>query len=273
MDLKLVGDPQTYTTRLTSWLGAVGGRQALTTWQGIDLAAKTDAFMTTVRSADKTNLPGARGHAQRVRLLVEGRTAVEVSSVSRLEPRLELGGRWDNGTAEQGLGAELGGGVAYTRTDWGLSVDAQGRYLLLHEDGAFEDWGASVSVRLDPGVAGEGAYLTVAPVWGQASSGVDQLWSPATALSQTSGTSRPATGWQPHRLEVDLGYGLALADGRGFLTPYGGLALAGPGSSRYRLGSRLALSSSLDVTLEGERAEQPGQKTAHGVSARLGWQW
>ena len=273
MDLKLVGDDQTYTTRLTSWLGAVGGRQALTTWQGIDLAAKTDAFLTTVRSAGKTNLPAARGHAQRVRLLVEGRTAVEVSSVSRLEPRLELGGRWDNGTAEQGLGAELGGGVAYTRTDWGLSVDAQGRYLLLHEDGAFEDWGASVSVRLDPGVAGEGAYLTVAPVWGQASSGVDQLWSPATALSQTSGTSRPATGWQPGRLEVDLGYGLALADGRGFLTPYGGLALAGPGSSRYRLGSRLALSSSLDVTLEGERAEQPGQKTAHGVSARLGWQW
>ena len=273
MDLKLVGDPQTYTTGLTSWLGAVGGRQALTTWQGIDLAAKTDAFMTTVRSAGKTNLPAARGHAQRVRLVVEGRTAVDLSPVSRLEPRLELGGRWDNGTAEQGLGAELGGGVAYTRTDWGLSVAAQGRYLLLHEDGAFEDWGASLNVRLDPGVAGEGAYLTVAPVWGQASSGVEQLWGTAAVLPQASGPSRPATGWQPGSLEVDLGYGLALADGRGFLTPYGGLALAGPGSSRYRLGSRLALSSSLDVTLEGERAEQPGQKTAHGVSVRLGWQW
>ena len=273
MDLKLVGDPQTYTTRLTSWLGAVGGRQALTTWQGIDLAAKTDAFLTTVRSAGKTNLPAARGHAQRVRLLVEGRTAVDLSPVSRLEPRLELGGRWDNGTAEQGLGSELGGGVAYTRTDWGLSVDAQGRYLLLHEDGAFEDWGASVSVRLDPGVAGEGAYLTVAPVWGQASSGVEQLWGTAAVLPQARGPSQPATGWQPGSVEVDLGYGLALADGRGLVTPYGGLALAGPGSSRYRLGSRLALSSSLDVTLEGERAEQSGQKTAHGVSVRLGWQW
>ena len=273
MDLKLVGDAQTYTTRLTSWLGAVGGRQALTTWQGIDLAAKTDAFLTTVRSAGKTNLPAARGHAQRVRLVVEGRTAVEVSPVSRLEPRLELGGRWDNGTAEQGLGAELGGGVAYTRTDWGLSVDAQGRYLLLHEDGAFEDWGASLNVRLDPGVAGESAYLTVAPVWGQASSGVAQLWGTAPVLPQASGPSRPATGWQPGSLEVDLGYGLALADGRGLVTPYGGLALAGPGSSRYRLGSRLALSSSLDVTLEGERAEQPGQKPAHGVAVRLGWQW
>ena len=273
MDLKLVGDPQTYTTGLTSWLGAVGGRQALTTWQGIDLAAKTDAFLTTVRSAGKTNLPAARGHAQRVRLVVEGRTAVEVSPVSRLEPRLELGGRWDNGTAEQGLGAELSGGVAYTRTDWGLSVDAQGRYLLLHEDGAFEDWGASMSVRLDPGVAGEGAYLTVAPVWGQASSGVEQLWGTAAVLPQGRNPSQAATGWQPGRLEVDLGYGLALADGRGLVTPYGGLALSGPGSSRYRLGSRLAFSSSLDVTLEGERAEQRGQKPAHGVSVRLGWQW
>ncbi len=61
MDLKAVGDPTTYTTALTSWLGAVGGRQALTTWQGIDLAAKTDAFLTTLRSEAKTNLPGARG--------------------------------------------------------------------------------------------------------------------------------------------------------------------------------------------------------------------
>ena len=273
LGIRVVGDTQSRTTGLTSWLGAVGGRQALTTWQGIDLAAKTDAFLTTVRSAGQTNLPGARGHAQRVRLVVEGRTAVDLSPVSRLEPRLELGGRWDNGTAEQGLGAELGGGVAYTRTDWGLSVEAQGRYLLMHEDGAFEDWGASMSVRLDPGVAGEGAYLTVSPVWGQASSGVEQLWGTAAVLPQANNTSRPATGWRPGSVEVDLGYGLALADGRGLVTPYGGLALAGPGASRYRLGSRLALSALLDVNVEGERAEQPGQAASHGVSIRLGWQW
>ncbi len=272
MDLKLEGDPQTRSTRLNSWLGAVGGRQTLTTWQGIDLAAKTDAFLTTVRAAGTAEVPEAQGHAQRVRLLLEGRTAVEVSPVSLLEPRLELGGRWDSGTAEQGLGAELGGGVAYTRTDWGLSVDAQGRYLLVHEDGGFEDWGASVNVRVDPGVAGQGLYLTVSPVWGQASSGVEQLWSPTAALSQASGPARPAAGWRPGRVDVDVGYGLALADGR-VLTPYGGLALGGPGSSRYRLGSRLALNASLAVNVEAERAEQPGQATAHSVSIRLGWQW
>ena len=274
INLKAARDPRMHTTGLTSYLVAVGGRQALITWQGIDLAAKTDAFLTTVQSKGKTNLPVARGHAQRMRLLMEGRTPVEVSSVSRLSPYMQLGGRYDSGTAEQGLGAELGGGVAYTRTDLGLSVEAQGRYLLAHEDGAFEDWGASVNVRMDPGVAGQGAYLTVTPVWGQTASGVDQLWGNAAGIPQVAGNATmPAAGWRPHRLEVDMGYGLALADGHGFLTPYGGLALAGPGSSRYRLGSRLALSSSLAVTLEGERAEQPGQEPAHGVSVRVGWQW
>ena len=272
INLKAARDPRMHTTGLTSWLVAVGGRQALTTWQGIDLAAKTDAFLTTVQSKGKTNLPVARGHAQRMRLLMEGRTAVPLSSVSQLSPRMQLGGRYDSGTAEQGLGAELGGGVAYTRTDLGLSVEAQGRYLLVHEDGAFEDWGASVNVRVDPGVAGQGAYLTVAPVWGQTASGVDQLWGNAAGIPQVAGNAT-AAGWRPHRLAVDVGYGLALADGRGFLTPYGGLALASPGSSRYRLGSRLALSSSLAVSLEGERAEQTGQEPAHGVSVQVGWQW
>ena len=272
MDLKAVGDPTTYSTALTSWLGAVGGRQALTTWQGIDLAAKTDAFLTTLRSEAKTNLPGARGHAERVRLLLEGQTAVALSPVSRVQPRLEVGGRWDSGTAEQGLGLELGGGLAYTQTEWGLSVDMQGRYLLVHEDGAFEDWGASVNVRLDPGLGGEGAYLTVAPVWGQPGSGVEQLWGQAAAVPGGPPAAR-AAGWRPGNVEIDVGYGLALADGRGLLTPYGGLVLGDPGTARYRLGSRWALSTLLDLRIEGERAEQPGQAAAHGVSVRLGWQW
>ena len=272
MDLKDVRDSTTYTTALTSWLGAVGGRQALTTWQGIDLAAKTDAFLTTLRSEAKTNLPGARGHAERVRLLLEGQTAVALSPVSRVQPRLEVGGRWDSGTAEKGLGLELGGGLAYTQTEWGLSVDMQGRYLLVHEDGAFEDWGASVNVRLDPGLGGEGAYLTVAPVWGQPGSGVEQLWGQAAAVPGGPPAAR-AAGWRPGNVEIDVGYGLALADGRGLLTPYGGLVLGDPGTARYRLGSRWALSSLLDLNIEGERAEQPGQAAAHGVSVRLGWQW
>ena len=274
MAVKLAGDAgRTRTTDLTSLMGAVGGRQALTTWQGIDLAAKTDAFLTTLRSAGTTNLPGARGHAERVRLLVEGRTEWMLSAESQMQPRLELGGRWDSGTAEQGLGAEIGGGLAYTQTTWGLSVEAQGRYLMAHEDGSFEDWGASLNVRLDPGVAGQGAYLTVAPVWGQAASGVEQIWgSPSAIVEGVGGGSRSGTpGWQPQQFAVDVGYGLALSEGRGLVTPYGGLAIEGAGASRYRLGGRLELTSFLTLSLEGEQTKQAGQAATHGITFRLDW--
>ena len=274
MEVKLAGDAgRTRTTDLTSLMGAVGGRQALITWQGVDLAAKTDAFLTTLRSSGQTNLPGARGHAERVRLLVEGRTEWMPSAESRMQPRLELGGRWDSGTAEQGLGAEIGGGLAYMQTTWGLSVEAQGRYLVAHQDGSFKDWGASLNVRLDPGVAGQGAYLTVSPAWGQAASGVEQLWGSPSAITGDVVGPRPGTpGWQPQQFQVDVGYGLALSKGRGLMTPYGGLAIEGAGASRYRLGGRLDLTSFLTLSIEGEHTKQPGQAATHGITLRLDWQ-
>ena len=264
------------TTDLSFYMGAVGGRQALITWRGIDVAAKTDAFLSTVKSDGKVNLAAARGHARRMRLLMEGRTAVDLSPVSRVQPRLEVGGRWDSGTAEQGLGLELGGGLTYTQTAWGLSIHTQGRYLLAHQDGNFEDWGASLNLRVDPGDRGQGAWLTVTPVWGQAASGTHQLWEHAMVPESVGGRGTPAErlGWQPQRLNVDIGYGIALAGNRRKVTPYGGMAMTGPGTSRYRLGSRVELLvSRMGLNVEGERANQPGRPASHGVSVNFDWQW
>ncbi len=259
-------------TDVTFFMGAGGGRQALTSLHGLDLAAKADAFVVRMTSAGTGDVPAARGHAERVRVLLEGQTSWG-DAASRVVPRLEVGGRWDRGSAERGVGVEVGGGVAYTQTTWGLSVEAQGRYLVAHEEEAFEDWGASISMLLDPGVAGEGAYLTVAPVWGQAASGVEHLWSNVGVVQQGGGQPLPPSGWPSAKVNVDVGYVMLLANGRGLLTPYGGLAIAGPGASSYRLGSRLNLSSSLDLSIEGEQAEQPGQVTSYSVSILLGWQW
>ena len=145
---------------------------------------------------------------------------------------------------------------------------------MAHEDGSFEDWGASLNVRLDPGVAGQGAYLTVAPVWGQAASGVEQIWgSPSAIVEGVGGGPRSGTpGWQPQQFAVDVGYGLALSEGRGLVTPYGGLAIEGAGASRYRLGGRLELTSFLTLSLEGEQTKQAGQAATHGITFRLDWQ-
>ena len=179
--------------------------------------------------------------------------------------------RWESGGRVRGAGVRLGGELAYTQTEWGLSVDMQGRYLLMHEDGAFEDWGACECAvgprgrrrrRVSDGRTGVGpAGQRSGPAMGN-------------AAAVPGGTPQArAAGWRPGNVEVDVGYGLALAAGRGLLTPYGGLVLGDPGTARYRLGSRWTLSSLLDLSIEGERAEQPGQSAAHGVSVRLGWQW
>lgn len=273
MDLDSVGTKQ--TTDLTLVMGALGGRQALVSWQGIDFAAKADAFRSTLRSQGKGILPSARGGSGRVRLLLEGRTDVMISPVSRLQPRLELGGRWDTGEADRGLGAEVGGGVAYTHTKLGLGVEAQGRYLLAHEEKAFEDWGASLKVRMDPGIKGQGFWLSMAPVWGRPSTGAERLWGGAGSAAVVLDSSRDRSGrsgWAPGQLEMDLGYGVAMSDG-GLVTPYGGLALGRSGAARYRFGSRLTLNTVLDLRVEGEREEQSGGVVSHGVMTRLNWQW
>ena len=97
------------------------------------------------------------------------------------------------------------------------------------------------------------------------------MWGNSAAVP--GGTTVRAAGWRPANVKVDVGYGLALATGRGLLTPYGGLVLGDPGTARYRLGSRWAVSTLLYLSVEGERAEQPGQAAAHSFSVRLGWQW
>ena len=275
IDYNVAGTNEKQTTDLTLVMGALGGRQALVSWNGIDFAAKADAFRSTLRSQGKVNLQSARGGSGRVRVLVEGRTERMISPVSRLQPRLEVGVRWDTGEAEKGLGAEIGGGLAYTHTKLGLGVEAQGRYLLAHEEKAFEDWGASLRVRMDPGVKGQGFWLSMAPVWGRPSTGAERLWGGAASAAVVLDSSRDRSGrsgWAPGQLEMDLGYGVAMSDD-GLVTPYGGLALGRSGAARYRFGSRLKLNTVLDLRVEGEREEQSGGVVSHGVMTRLNWQW
>ncbi len=71
------------------------------------------------------------------------------------------------------------------------------------------------------------------------------------------------------RLDGELGYGFGAFGGRGLLTPYGGVSLAGEGSQRYRIGGRFEIGSSLDLSLEGERLEPAKDAAAeHGVMLR-----
>ncbi len=82
-------------------------------------------------------------------------------------------------------------------------------------------------VRLDPGASGRGLLLTLAPVWGTPSSGVDRLWSARDAAGLAPGGEFEAE----RRLEAELGYGFGAPRGLGVVTPYAGLSLA---ADRFR---------------------------------------
>ncbi len=270
-DLKLRDEAGKVKTDLEMLLGAVGARQEVLTWRQIDVALKADAFLTELEAGSDDRLPETAGDAQRLRLMLEGRTAWAVSEDSHLTPVFEVGGRWDGGKAETGVGAEMGGGFEYAHTKLGLGIEARGRYLLAHQKSAFDEWGASLTLRLDPGADKRGLWLALAPVWGAEASQVEQMWGSADVLRATGETDTPP-GFSPAQVEFDVGYGMVTHEGAGLLTTYGGLSMLGPHSHGVRLGGRLALGAWVDLSVEGERTTQGGA-AEHQVAlyGHLGW--
>ena len=266
-DLTLRDEADRVKTDLDLWLGAVGARQDVLTRRQIDVALKADALLTEVEAGAADRLPETAGDAQRLRLLMEGRTAWAVSEESHLTPVFEIGGRWDGGKAETGVG----GGVAYAHTKLGLGTEARGRYLLAHQKAAFDEWGASLTLRLDPGADEWGLWLALAPGWGAEASQVEQLWGSAEVLRAGAEAATPP-GLSPAQVEFDVGYGMVTHEGLGLLTTYGGLSIMGPHRHGVRLGGRIALGAWVDLSVEGERTTQGGG-AEHQVAlyGHLGW--
>lgn len=140
-------------------MGAVGARLALRTWRQIDMAMKADAFLMEVEAGSDDRLPKTAVDVQRVRVMMESRTVWALSEDSHLTPVFEAGGRWDGGEAEKGVGTELGGGFTYAHATLGLGIEARGRCLLAHQKSTFDEWGASLTLKLDPGEDKRGLWL------------------------------------------------------------------------------------------------------------------
>ena len=105
-----------------------------------------------------------------------------MSEDSHLTPMVEVGGRWEGGKAETGVSAELGGGFVYAHTKLGLGIEARGRYLVTHRKSASDEWGASLTPRVDPVADKRGLWLALAPIWGADTSQVEHLWDSADML-------------------------------------------------------------------------------------------
>ena len=254
-------------------LAAVGARGALldaATSGGFDLAVKADAFLVETEWEKVSNERDTQAGASRLRLVLEGSRAFELSESAKLTLGLEFGLRHDGGDAETGTGVEVGGSVRYADAASGLSVEARGRTLIAHEASGFEEWGASASVRLDPGAEGRGLSFSLAPTLGAASSGVDRLWS----LQDARGLAPEGKFVAARSLEAQIGYGFGAFGDHGLAKPYAGLSLGEGGARTWRGGVRWTLGQSLDLGLEVSRAEAANDNDPdHGIGFRLTARW
>ena len=260
-------------TDLMLRLGAAGARGVLLEADesgGIDLALRGDAFLVQMESEAAANTVETKADASRLRLVLEAGRPFALRPGAVLTPALELGLRHDGGDAETGTGVEVGGRIRYTDAGSGLTVEANARTLIAHEDSGYEEWGAGGSVRLDPGASGRGLSLALAPVWGTPSSGVDRLWSARDA----AGLVRDDDFEAESRLEGEVGYGFGAFGGRGVVTPYAGFGLAEAGDRTWRAGARWSLAPHLAMSLDGARRETANDDAPeHGVRFGLTLRW
>ena len=275
-DLKLTVGEEEFRTDLSMRMGALGLRGEVVRAEeagDIELAVKADSMWVrtesdAARSSTGGNLEAASGDVSRVRVALEGSRAFAAGPGATLTPTLEIGLRHDAGDAETGTGVEVAAGLRYVDLAQGLTVEGNVRGLLTHSDEGYEEWGASGSVRLDPGVSGRGVSLSIGPVWGAASGGVDQLW----AAGSPAGLAADGASEAEARLQAELGYGLRPPVGRGVLTPYAGLSAAGDGDGRtYRIGARWNAEHAFGLVLEGSHGDADGAATTATLSVSYRW--
>ena len=252
-DLALTQENTPMTTDIEMRMGIAGVRGALLSAAatgGFDLAVRSDVFLTRIQSDAATDLPSAEADVSRLRLILEGSHTRTLASGGVLTPSLQIGLRYDDGDAETGTGLELGTGLRYTDPTRGLIVEVSGRGLLAHEARAYEEWGVGGSVRLDPGPSGLGPSLTFTTSFGETSSGVEALWARETMAGLAANGGQAPGG----RLDIELGYRLAVFSGRGVGTPYAKGSFSESGNS-FLLGYELGLGQSVTLSVEGMRRE------------------
>ena len=203
----------------------------------------------------------ASADMQRLRLSTEAEYKYLIPYVGLLTPWGEVGLRHDGGDGETGASAEVGGGLRFRNIEQGWNTELFGRWRAAQGD-LPEERGIAARFRYDPYTLGVGPWVSLSQSWGETASGVERVWQedPVHPLPQNE---------LAQRLDAEFGYGIRMFHGRGSLTFFGAMSLAGDDGRRYRMGSRLALGPSAQVSLEAERRDLPADETAHTVMMRI----
>ena len=253
-------------TKIDMTMAAAGIRgDVLTPAAGdpLDLALRSDALWLRTTSGATPEIAKAEADVTRLRLMVDASRSFETAAGGTLTPSIEAGVRRDGGDAEEGTGFEVGAGLRYRGT--GITIEGAVRTLVAHDEDGYEEWGASGAIRIDPGTAGRGMSLTVAPTWGSATSEAEQLW----GAHDPSGLTRNDDFEAKSRLDSEIGYGIGAPLGMGLLTPYAGLTLSDGAERTLRTGLRWKASQSATVAVEANREDNgAGERATNALMLR-----
>ena len=252
-------------TDLSMRMGAVGVKgQVLdgTGPSGLAMNVKSDAMWVGTKSERTRDMIATEGNVTRLRLIIEGERAFDMSGGATFTPSAQMGLRHDGGDAETGTGIEVGAGLRYTIGT--VTIEAQARTLVAHEASGYEEWGLSGAIRVTPSPSGRGLTLSIAPAWGQTGSAAEQLWSAHDARAFGADSEFEADS----RLAIDAGYGFGLPGNRGVLTPYAGLALGEAGDRTVRAGTRWQLGPDVVVGLVATRQASDASEPANELMLR-----
>lgn len=262
---------------LSMAMAATGTRGELMgsgTTGGFELAFKADALWvaTSVAGAESGagRLAAAGAAVSRVRSAIEASQSFSLRRRMALTPSIEVGVRQDGGDAESGTGMDVAGGLTFTDTATGLSVDVRIRTLVAHQATGFTDRGMSVSLGWNPTPSSPlGFSARVAPSWG--TEDPTALWS-GGPLSQLAAHESGTAG----RVDAELGYGLPV--GRRLV----GTPRIGFSTSRYARDYRVSYNlgavdtekANLDLGVEAHVRDNPVDGgTATGVLGRASVRW
>ena len=243
-------------TDISMRMGAVGVKGQVLDGSGrsgIELNVKSDAMWVGTKSEDTSELAPTEGDVTRLRLILQGERTFEADNGARFTPNAEVGLRHDGGDAETGTGVEIGAGLRYSVG--AVTIEAQARTLIAHEEKGYEEWGMSGAIRVTPNTSGRGLTLSIAPGWGKTGSAAQRLWSAHDARALGADSEFEADS----RLELDAGYGFGLPGNRGVLTPYAGMTLGDAGNRTVRGGTRWQLNPDTIVSVEATRQASAGE--------------
>ena len=269
-------------TGVSMAMSAVGTRGELIgsrATAGFALAFKADALWVGAASelvdGAEGRLNASAAGVTRVRTALEGSRGFALGGGRlSLTPSVEVGLRRDGGDAETGAGMDVGGGLAFTDTVTGLSLDVRVRTLVVHQAEGFSERGMSLSLGWDPTPSSPlGLSAKVAPSWGgQARRGAEALWGNQMAYGMGSHQMYGSGD----RVDAEVGYGLPV--GARFVgTPRVGFRSSERGRE-YRFGYALGVldqgSVNFELGIDGHHRERPMQGGADkGFLGRatLGW--